>query len=310
MLRKLSKLFTECFEQHQTAIPIVPTVSNQIFLNQIHKLRQLKEAEGTTAKIYSGRLGDNIPVAVKKFTIKYEENRAFFTNELLIISTLKHPHPAILTYWGHSPSEYALIMDYAANGDLITYLTTIDYFNKQTWNGTNESIKLALKIGEGLQYLHSSGIIHNDIKPDNILLNAHNEPKIADFGAALLLAEANQNGQVVTNKLLGTPAYLAPECLNSILEINGSLNYFSTASDTYMFFVLLYAMTSLYPPYHGIRDTMTVIRLITRGATLELDLVPPNYHGFFHKQWRKDPTERPALDKSLSDIRNYLENKM
>ncbi|KAK7204541.1 kinase-like domain-containing protein, partial [Myxozyma melibiosi] len=97
----------------------------------------------------------------------------------------------------------------------------------------------------GIEYLHSQGIVHRDIKPDNLLLNEDNVLKIVDFGVSEFFAREQENGDTVT-KQAGSPAFMAPEmCVVPRIEYSGR------ASDIWAMGVTLYCLVFGRLPFVG-----------------------------------------------------------
>jgi serine/threonine protein kinase len=136
-----------------------------------------------------------------------------------------------------------LIGVYSANGihyNVLEYNKGIDLFDYFFIykNPKNENIikKIAYQTGKGLEYLHNKGIVHRDIKLENIIINNDNI-KIIDFDLAI---DYKMNGRM---KIVGTTAYIAPEVLNKIIYCN--------LNDIWSYGVTLYCLFFDLFPFHG-----------------------------------------------------------
>ncbi|WDE08725.1 serine/threonine protein kinase [Thalassomonas viridans] len=135
---------------------------------------------------------------------QYEQN---------ILAQLKHPHIAHIYDAGTTADDHAfIIMELIEGVDLITYADN----NRLS---INQRIELFIKVANAIQYAHQKGILHRDIKPQNILItqvNGRGEPKIIDFGIAEHSQASVSDGETNTSSpqaIQGTPAYMSPEQL-------------------------------------------------------------------------------------------------
>ena len=149
-----------------------------------------------------------------------------FRREARVLAQLNHP-------------GIVAVYDYGQSGDLFwMVMELVDGANLRQVQATGrlspaEALRLVPHICEALQYAHDQGVVHRDLKPDNILLDARGRPKIADFGLAKLLqadGDLTQSGQI-----LGTYRYMAPE------QVAGAKGVDHRA-DIYSLGVLLYEM--------------------------------------------------------------------
>jgi len=120
---------------------------------------------------------------------------------------------------------------------------------------------LVAKIARAVHHAHQRGILHRDLKPGNILLDAQGEPHIADFGLARQLGA--DSSLTVTGSSLGTPAYMSPE------QVRGDKSI-TTASDVWSLGAILYHLLAGRPPFEG-ATSMEVMRKV-----MESDPAPPS----------------------------------
>jgi serine/threonine protein kinase/tetratricopeptide (TPR) repeat protein len=135
--------------------------------------------------------------------------------------------------------------------------------------------ELIAKVARTAHYAHDRGILHRDIKPGNILLDANGEPHLTDFGLARLV----EHGSTVTRtkEVMGTPSYMAPE------QAIGNNSALGSATDVYGLGAVLYELLTGHPPFAG-GTTYETIRLL-------LDSEP-----------RQPRSWNPKIDRDLSDI--------
>lgn len=106
-----------------------------------------------------------------------------------------------------------------------------------------EAAQLVSKVARAMHYAHEHGILHRDVKPSNILLDAHGEPYITDFGLAKV--EGGSSDLTLSNTVIGTPAYMSPE------QAAGKSRELTTVSDLYSLGAVLYELLAGRPPFQG-----------------------------------------------------------
>jgi len=138
-----------------------------------------------------------------------------------------------------------------------------------------QAAELIAKVARTVHYAHEHGILHRDIKPGNILLDARGEPQLTDFGLARLVE--SESTVTRTMEVLGTPSYMAPE------QAAGNNTRLTSATDVYGLGAVLYQLLSGHPPFAG-GTTYETIKLL-----LESEPRPP-------RLWN------PKIDRDLSTI--------
>jgi eukaryotic-like serine/threonine-protein kinase len=145
------------------------------------------------------------------------------------------------------------------------------------------ALQLTEEIAEALDYAHSHGVTHRDIKPGNILVTKDGRPKIADFG----IAKLNLANLTIPGKLLGTPAYMAPEQLSGTAA--------DGRSDLFSLGVILYATVTGHSPFQGDSATTVCFKVANRepvpASALDLNL-PRGLDAIIARAMAKDPKRR------------------
>ncbi len=152
--------------------------------------------------------------------------------------------------------------------------------------------RLGAQIALGLAAIHAKGIVHRDVKPDNIMLAADGTPKIADLGLAKQLDDPELIKLTGTGMVVGTPLYVSPEAIRDPKSIG-------TAADVYSLGVTLYHMLAGQPPFNQ-NTPYEVMRahLEDRPPSLEAlaKQAPRNLITLIERCLAKDPARRPSAE--------------
>ncbi|PON59922.1 S-receptor-like serine/threonine-protein kinase [Parasponia andersonii] len=162
--------------------------------------------KGGFGSVYRGILDDGRVVAVKRLEGILQGNAEFWA-EVSIIGNINHKN--LVKLWGFcAQNEHKLLVyDYFENGSLDKFL----FSDSSKRLGLNQRFDIAIGTAKGLSYLHEEcleWVLHCDVKPQNILLDDHLEPKVADFGMSKLFKDIYDVG---FSRVRGTRGYLAPE---------------------------------------------------------------------------------------------------
>src|SRR5215207_1175478 len=182
----------------------------------------------------------NREVAIKVLPPEMLHNlvtRARFKRELKLIASLEHP--AIVPVYdvgGEDNHQPYFVMRYMSGGSLS------EMIKKETFS-LRDAALIIERLASALDHAHSKGIIHRDIKPDNVLFDASNNPYLSDFGVAKLTEAAVSATDASTNEAMGTAIYISPE------QARGE--DIDSRADVYGLGAILYEMLAGEPPYHG-----------------------------------------------------------
>ena len=165
---------------------------------------------------------------------------------------------------------------------------------------TPEAVRLLSRVIEAIAVLHSIGVVHGDLKPENVLLTDKQppDPRIGDFGLSALRENTLQTLQhstvQKTSKLKGTPVYCAPEML---YEDSGLVSKASRSTDMYAFALLAYEVLSRTRPFEGL-DLGALTMKVCRGDRPPLDKLPTDVpqalKEMIVKCWDSDRNERKS----------------
>lgn len=189
------------------------------------------------------------PVAVKVLRQEYctvEEFAARFDREAHAAARVSHPNVVPVYDFGREQDVPFIVMQYVSGSSLKEYVRD---------NGPltiEESIEFARQILDGLSAIHDNGIVHRDVKPQNILLEEDKRAKLTDFGVAFVAQEA---GLTDAGSTVGTAAYMAPE--------QASGDGVGPASDLYAVGVILYEMLTGELPFRGDNPVQVMYRHVS-----------------------------------------------
>jgi hypothetical protein len=157
--------------------------------------------------------------------------RQRFLTESRTVAALQHPHIVPVYDFVEHDGLHLLVMEHLGGGSLADRATTP--------MPTGEACAIAMTIASALQHAHDRGVLHRDVKPDNVLFTTDGVAKLADFGIAKLVEQPTR--LTMTGTVVGTPAYMAPEV--ALGEEAGP------AADVYALGVVLYELLAHRLPY-------------------------------------------------------------
>ncbi|GIY16349.1 hypothetical protein CEXT_708511 [Caerostris extrusa] len=146
-----------------------------------------------------------------------------------------------------------------------------------------------LQLAEGVQYTHSQGVIHRDLKLGNMLLSEEMEVKIGDFGLATHVSNLDKCGKKFT--VCGTPNYIAPEVLN--------MQGHSFSADVWAMGCIMYAMLVGQPPFETSTLNETYYRITTNKYNIPSSVSEPARH-LIVRMLQCKPSDRPSLEEILN----------
>jgi serine/threonine-protein kinase len=216
---------------------------------------------GGMARVYLAHdIRHNRPVALK--LLHRELGAAIgaerFHREIQVIARLRHPHIVPLYDSGEMSGQLFYVMPFVAGETVRQRIARSGQF------APDEAMRLASDVADALEYAHRNGVVHRDIKPDNIMIDERHA-LVMDFGIARALADGVSESLTGTGLLVGTPAYMSPEQVTGDAAIDGR-------SDIYSLGCVIYEMLSGSPPFAGPNPQAVMARRFS-AATPSLDSI-------------------------------------
>ncbi len=209
--------------------------------------------------------------------------RERFLREIQTAAQLQHPHILPVFDSGETAGLLWYTMPYVEGESLR------DLLRRQGKLPVAEAVRLGQDIASALQAAHDKGVIHRDVKPENVLLS-HGQALVADFGIARTAPAAGAHQLTQTGLSLGTPAYMSPEQASGEQDLDGR-------ADIYALGCLLYELLAGRPPYTGPTAGALVAKHIVEPVPAlrrTRPEVPASLAAVVAKAMAKDPADRFA----------------
>ncbi|CAL5029521.1 unnamed protein product [Urochloa decumbens] len=268
---------------------------------QFHKSKTLDNkymlgdeiGKGAYGRVYKGLdLENGDFVAIKQVSLENipQEDLNIIMQEIDLLKNLNHKN--IVKYLGSlkTKSHLHIILEYVENGSLANII-------KPNKFGPFPESLVAVYIAqvlEGLVYLHEQGVIHRDIKGANILTTKEGLVKLADFGVATKLTEADIN----THSVVGTPYWMAPE----VIEMSGVC----AASDIWSVGCTVIELLTCAPPYYDLQPMPALFRIVQDVHPPIPEGLSPEITDFLRQCFQKDSMQRPDAKTLL--MHPWLQN--
>src|SRR5262245_13812018 len=255
---------------YETVLDEVDAPQKPWFLGNYEILEQI--GCGGMGVIYRARQRHSRRIVAVKRVLSYRADShgalQRFRREAQAVASLDHPN--ILPIYEVSESEDGLpffSMKFAEKGSLHENAASLR-------NQPRKCVELMAKVARAVDYAHTRGVLHRDLKPGNILLNDQGEPLVSDFGLAKLLDGNNDLTKSLTT--FGTAGFIAPE------QADGAAAHFTPAADVYSLGAVLFNVLAGRPPFVGSNPVSVIrqasetpapkLRTISRNSGIDRDL--------------------------------------
>src|SRR5256714_457182 len=199
-----------------------------------------------------------------------------FRREARAVASLSHPNIVTVIDRGEHESKQFIVFEYVDGENLKRLIERRGPAPVET------ALELALQVARGLSFAHQQGLVHRDVKPQNVLLNGDCQAKVTDFGIARSLDV--QHGMTQTGTVLGTSDYIAPE------QAQGQR--VDEHTDVYSLGVVLYELLTSEVPFPGENFVAVAMRHINEPPPLLRDKRPdvsPRLEAAVHRAMAKEP---------------------
>ena len=204
---------------------------------------------------------------------------ARFEREAKALARFHHPNIVTIFDYGEYGDIPFLIMEYLPGKSLKKLAGQV-----VPWQ---QALKLLIPVAEALAYAHKRDVLHRDVKPGNILFDENNNPKLADFGIAMVLESEDAAHLTLTGTGVGTPDYMSPEqCLG---------NQATGRSDVYALGIVLYELVTGRRPYRADTPMAVIVKQINDPLPRPRDLnpqLPEPVENLLIKALAKDANDR------------------
>jgi serine/threonine protein kinase/tetratricopeptide (TPR) repeat protein len=188
-------------------------------------------------------------VALKVLRPELSVNADRFVREIKLAANLRHPHILPVHDSGDADGLLYYVMPYAAGESLRQRLDRVGML------AVNEMLQIVDEVAGALHHAHQRGVVHRDVKPENILLE-HGHAVVTDFGIAVMVDEPVRDRITGSGVVVGTPVYMSPEQIDGEGVIDGR-------SDVYSLACVTYEMLTGAPPFRGSTPLAVLSRRFT-----------------------------------------------
>ncbi|KNA08307.1 hypothetical protein SOVF_163810 [Spinacia oleracea] len=256
-----------------------------------------KFASGRHSRIYRG-IYKQTDVAIKLVSQPEEDLDLAtkieheFASEVALLFGLTHPN--IITFFAacKKPPVFCIITEYMAGGSLRKYL------HQQEPHSVPHDLvlKLALDIARGMQFLHSQGILHRDLKSENLLLDNEMCVKVADFGISCLETQIGS-----AKGFTGTYRWMAPEMIRE--------KHHTKKVDVYSFGIVLWEILTALVPFDDMTPEQAAFAVCQKNARPQMPTeCPAAFSRLIKRCWSNNPDKRPHFEEIVAILEGYWES--
>lgn len=211
----------------------------------------------TVFRAHDPRFGRDVAIKVLPQELMHNPNFITrFEREAQTIAALDHPAIVPVYDFGEQDGQPYLVMRLMTGGSLKGRIRANPFSIQQI-------VPILQRMGAALEHAHQQGVVHRDLKPDNILFDQYGDAYLADFG----IAHLSRSTLTITGGRIGTPTYMSPEQLQGEVALDGR-------SDIYSLGIVLFEMLTGTPPYRADTPAQVMMKHVSEPVPHILDVKP------------------------------------
>ncbi|KAL1762862.1 kinase-like domain-containing protein [Schizophyllum commune] len=269
-------------EEHEAIITRLKQICTDADPTRLYR-NLVKIGQGASGGVYTAyQMGTNVSVAIKQMDLDKQPKKDLIINEILVMRSSRHPN--IVNYIDSFlyKNDLWVVMEYMEGGSLTDVVTA----NLMT---EGQIAAVSRETCQGLEHLHRHGVIHRDIKSDNVLLSLNGDVKLTDFGFCAQISE----GHAKRTTMVGTPYWMAPEVVTR--------KEYGPKVDIWSLGIMAIEMIEGEPPYLN-QNPLKALYLIATNGTPQI-ANPENLSAVFTDYLKQtlevDAEKRPDATQTL-----------
>jgi Tol biopolymer transport system component len=253
---------------------------------------------GTVYRATDTKLNRAVAIKFVSADLADASARRRFQREAQLASSLNHPHILTVHDAGEQDGRQYLVSELVDGGTLRDWIEA----SPRSWQ---DVLELVIGLADGLATAHEAGILHRDVKPENVLITKTGYAKLADFGLAKLrdspslVANAPTETRTRPGLIVGTVAYMSPE--------QASGQPVDARSDVFSFAVVLYELLGGRRPFRGSTDLDVLHAIAHQPADPLPESIPLPLRDLIERALQKDPAQRvQTMREVVADLRKLV----